>query len=47
MYNEVGKKYGFDRGEMKDYGEAEKHLEVESFKLKEAEKSLNKLEEKN
>lgn len=23
MYNEVGKEYGFDRGEMQDYGEAE------------------------
>lgn len=45
MYNEVGKKYGFDRGEMQDYGEAEKHLEIEAFKFKEAEKSLNKLEE--
>lgn len=45
MYNKVGKEYGFDRGEMHDYGEAEKHLEVEAFKLKEAEKSLNKLEE--
>lgn len=29
---------------MHDFGEAEKHLEVEAFKLKEAEKSLNKLE---
>lgn len=44
MYNAVGKEYGFDRGELHDYGEAEKHLEVEAFKLKEAEKSLNKLE---
>lgn len=44
MYNTVGKEYGFDRGELHDYGEAEKHLEVEAFKLKEAEKSLNKLE---
>jgi hypothetical protein len=44
MYNAVGKEYGFDRGEMHDFGEAEKHLEVEVFKLKEAEKSLNKLE---
>jgi hypothetical protein len=44
MYNAVGKEYGFDRGEMHDFGEAEKHLEVETFKLKEAEKSLNKLE---
>lgn len=32
------------QGEMHDFGEAEKHLEVEAFKLKEAEKSLNKLE---
>ena len=46
MYNAVGKEYGFDRGEMHDFGEAEKHLEVEAFKLKEAEKSLNKLEAK-
>ena len=44
MYKAVGKEYGFDRGEMHDFGEAEKHLEVEVFKLKEAEKSLNKLE---
>lgn len=44
MFNAVGKQYGFDRGEMHDFGEAEKHLEVEVFKLKEAEKSLNKLE---
>ncbi len=44
MYNAVGKDYGFDRGEMRDFGEAEKHLEVGAFKLKEAEKSLNKLE---
>jgi hypothetical protein len=44
MYNAVGKEYDFDRGEMHDFGEAEKHLEVEAFKLKEAEKSLNKLE---
>ncbi|BCN28992.1 plasmid recombination protein [Anaeromicropila herbilytica] len=44
MYNAVGKEYGFDRGEMHDFGEAEKHLDVEAFKLKEAEKSLNKLE---
>lgn len=44
MYNAVGKEYGFDRGEMHDLGEGEKHLEVEAFKLKEAEKSLNKLE---
>ncbi|SHO51571.1 plasmid recombination protein [Anaerocolumna xylanovorans] len=44
MYNAVGKKYGFDRGEMHDFGEAQKHLEVEEFKLKEAKKSLKKLE---
>lgn len=44
MYNAVGKDYGFDRGEMRDFGEAEKHLEIGAFKLKEAEKSLNKLE---
>ena len=44
MYNTVRKEYGFDRGEMHDFGEAEKHLEVEAYKLKEAEKSLNKLE---
>jgi len=44
MYNAVGKEYGFDRGEVLDYGEATKHLEVEEFKLKEATKSLNKLE---
>lgn len=44
MYNSVAKEYGFDRGEMHDFGEAEKHLKVEAFKLKEAEKSLNKLE---
>ncbi|SHJ75732.1 hypothetical protein SAMN02745136_00749 [Anaerocolumna jejuensis DSM 15929] len=43
-YNAVGKEYGFNRGEMHDFGEAEKHLEAEAFKLKEAEKSLNKLE---
>lgn len=30
--NAVGKEYGFDRGEMHDFGEAEKHLEVEAFK---------------
>ncbi len=29
---------------MHDFGKAEKHLAVEVFKLKEAEKSLNKLE---
>lgn len=46
MYNAVGKEYGFDRGEKHDFGEAEKHLEVEAFKLKEAEKSLKKLESK-
>lgn len=45
MYDKVGKEYGFDRGDMHDYGESEKHLEVQAFKLKEAEKSLNKLEE--
>jgi hypothetical protein len=44
MYDEVGKEYGFDRGERHDFGEGEKHLEVEAFKLKEAEKSLKKLE---
>ncbi len=44
MYNAVGKEYGFDRGEKHDFGEAEKHLEVEAFKLKEAEISFNKLE---
>ena len=44
MFNAIGKEYGFDRGEMHDFGEAEKHLEVKAFKLKEAEKSLNKLE---
>lgn len=44
MYNAVGKEYGFDRGEKHDFYEAEKHLEVQAFKLKEAEKSLNKLE---
>lgn len=44
MFNAIGKEYGFDRGEMHDFGEAEKHLEVEAFKLKEAEKSLDKLE---
>ena len=44
MYNTVGKEYGFDRGEKHDFCEAEKHLEVQAFKLKEAEKSLNKLE---
>lgn len=44
MYNAVGKEYGFDRGEKHDFGEARKHLEVEAFKLKEAEKSLKKLE---
>ena len=45
MYDAVGKEYGFDRGEKHDFGEAQKHLEVEAFKLKEAEKSLKKLEE--
>ncbi|BCJ95838.1 hypothetical protein acsn021_34070 [Anaerocolumna cellulosilytica] len=45
MYNAVGKEYGFDRGEMHNYGEAEKHLEVEAFKIKEAKKSLNNLKE--
>lgn len=45
MYDKVGKEYGFDRGEMHNYGEAQKHLEVEAYKLKEAEKSLNRLEE--
>ncbi|MBH1940024.1 plasmid recombination protein [Mobilitalea sibirica] len=44
MYDTVGKEYGFDRGEKHDFGEAQKHLDVEAFKLKEAEKSLNKLE---
>jgi hypothetical protein len=44
MYNSVGKEYGFDRGEMHDFDESKKHLEVEAFKLKEAEKSLKKLE---
>ena len=44
MYNTVGKEYGFDRGVKHDFGEAEKHLEIGAFKLKEAEKSLNKLE---
>lgn len=44
MYNSVGKEYGFDRGEKHDFGEAQKHLEVESFKSQEAEKSLKKLE---
>lgn len=44
MFNAIGKEYGFDRGEMHDFGEAEKHLEVEAFKLKETEKSLDKLE---
>lgn len=37
MYNAAGKEYGFDRGEMHDFGEGEKPLEVEAFKLKEAE----------
>lgn len=44
MYNTVGKEYGFDRGVKHDFGEAKKHLEIEAFKLKEAKKSLNKLE---
>jgi hypothetical protein len=44
MYHNVGKKYGFDRGEMHDFGEAKKHMEVEEYKLQEAEKSLKKLE---
>lgn len=44
MYDKVGKEYGFDRGQTHDYCEAEKHLEVNAYKLKEAEKSLNKLE---
>lgn len=44
MYDAVGKEYGFDRGELHDYDEVQKHLEVEAFKLKEAMKSLNKLE---
>lgn len=44
MFHEVGKEYGFDRGDMHDFGEAEKHLEVEAFKLRETHKSLNKLE---
>lgn len=44
MFDEVGKEYGFDRGEKHDFGEAQKHLDVEAFKLKEAKKTLNKLE---
>lgn len=44
MYDSVRKEYGFDRGEKHDFGEAQKHLDVEAFKLKEAEKSLIKLE---
>lgn len=44
MYKTVGKEYGFERGEMHDFGESKKHLEVEAFKLQEATKSLNKLE---
>ena len=44
MYNAVGKKYGFDHGEKHDFGEAQKHLNVEAFKLKVAEKSLKKQE---
>ncbi len=44
MYNTVSKEYGFDRGEKHDFGESQKHMEVEAFKLQEAEKSLKKLE---
>jgi hypothetical protein len=40
MYDAIGK----DRGELHDYGETEQHLDVEAFKLKEAQKSLNRLE---
>lgn len=45
MFDEVGKEYGFDRGEKHDFGEGKKHLDVEAFKLKETVKSLKKLEE--
>ena len=44
MYDEVGKEYGFDRGEKHDFGEAKKHLEVKAFKLEEETKSMNKME---
>lgn len=44
MFHEVSKEYGFVRGEIHEFGEAEKHLEVEAFKLSESQKSLNKLE---
>lgn len=33
MYDEVGKEYGFDRGEKHDFGEAKKHLEINAYKL--------------
>ena len=44
MYNSVGKEYGFDRGEIHDSDEAEKHLSVKAYKLQETSKSLNKLQ---
>ncbi len=44
MYDEVGKEYGFDRGEKHDFGEAKKHLEVKAYKLEQEAKLLNKRE---
>lgn len=45
MYNTVGKEYGFERGEIQDFGEAKKHLKVEEFKLQESIKYLQKVEQ--
>lgn len=45
MYNTIGKEYGFDRGEIHDFGEAKKHLKVEEFKIQESIKSLQKSEQ--
>lgn len=44
MYDEVGKAYGFDRGVLRDYGEANKHLTVEEFKLQQRIEDLTKRE---
>ncbi|MFV0343139.1 MAG: hypothetical protein ACK5JH_09680 [Anaerocolumna sp.] len=44
MYDTVEKEYGFDRGEKHDFSEAEKHLVVKAYKLKEAERALKQME---
>ena len=44
MYKTVGKEYSFDRGEMHDFNESIKHVEIEQYKLKEATKALVKRE---